>query len=116
RPERREQIEGLLRQGRLIAGPWFTLAEEFSITGEALVRNFLFGRKTVERYGGTYPTIAYTPSSWGQTGQLPQILRGFGIDKMMFYRGISHDEADAEWVWQAPDGSEVLASRFALYA
>ena len=35
---------------------------------------------------------------------------------MMFYRGISHHEADAEWIWAAPDGTRVLASRFALYA
>jgi len=61
-------------------------------------------------------TVAWAPASWDQTGRLPQILRGFGLDKIMFYRGISHHEARAEWVWQAPDGSRVLASRFALYA
>ncbi len=116
RPERRESVERLLKAGRLVAGPWFTLAEEFSIGSEPLLRNFLFGRQTVEKYGGRVPTVAYTPSSWGQTGQLPQILRDFGCDKMMFYRGISHHEADAEWVWSAPDGSQVLASRFAIYA
>jgi mannosylglycerate hydrolase len=116
RPERREQIERLIQAGRLIAGPYYTLAEEFSIAQEALVRNLIFGRKTVESYGGQTGTVAYTPSSWGQTGQLPQILKDFGLDKMMFYRGISHHEADAEWVWSAPDGTKVLASRFALYA
>ncbi|MDQ0194209.1 glycoside hydrolase family 38 N-terminal domain-containing protein [Paenibacillus wynnii] len=116
RPERKAQIKRLIQSGRLIAGPYYTLAEEFSITHEALVRNLMFGRKTLERYGGKTGTVAYTPSSWGQTGQLPQILREFGLDKMMFYRGISHHEADAEWIWSAPDGTEVLASRFALYA
>jgi len=116
RPERRPLAERLLRQGRLIAGPWFTLAEQFSIGDEPLVRNFLWGRKTVEKYGGRCGTVAYTPSSWGQTGQLPQILADFGLTRMMFYRGISHDEADAEWIWAAPDGTRVLASRFALYA
>ncbi len=116
RPERRPQVDRFLKSGRLIAGPWFTLAEEFSISGEALVRNFALGRQTVEEHGGRVPNVAYTPSSWGQTGQLPQILQGFGIGRMMFYRGISHNESAAEWRWQAPDGSEVLASRFALYA
>ncbi len=116
RPERAEQVERFLKDGRLNAGPWFTLVEEFSVSGEALVRNFLFGRNAVEAHGGKVPTTAYTPSSWGQTGQLPQILRGFGLERMMFYRGISHHESDAEWLWAAPDGSEVLASRFALYA
>lgn len=115
-PERAAQVKRLVRKGRLILGPWYTLVEQFSVGHEALVRNFLFGRRTVEAHGGRCGTVAYTPASWGQTGQLPQILADFGLSKMMFYRGISHDEADAEWVWQAPDGTRVLASRFALYA
>ena len=116
RPERRTDVESLLAAGRLIAGPWYTLAEEFSIGHEALVRNFIYGRKTVEKYGGRCGTVAYTPSSWGQTGQLPQIFADFGLRRMMFYRGISHHECDAEFVWQSPDGTRMLGSRFALYA
>lgn len=116
RPERRALVERLVKAKRLILGPWYTLAEEFSISHEALARNFLYGRKTVESYGGTCGTVAYTPSSWGQTGQLPQILADFGQKRMMFYRGVSHHECDAEWVWAAPDGTQVMASRFALYA
>ena len=115
RPERREQVERLVREGRLIIGPYYTLPEEFTISHEALIRNLMFGRETVKKYGGRVPTVAYTPSSWGQTGQLPQILKDFGIGYMMFYRGISHHEAPAEYIWSAPDGSDVLASRFALY-
>ena len=116
RPERRELVERLVRAGRLVLGPYYTLAEEFSISHEPLVRNLIFGRRTVESYGGRCGSVAYTPSSWGQTGQLPQILADFGLKYMMFYRGISHHEADAEWIWQAPDGTRMLASRFAVYA
>lgn len=116
RPEMRERVSRLIREGRLIAGPWYTLVEQFSVSHEALARNFLWGKKTVESFGGSATRVAYTPASWGQTGQLPQILANFGLEKMMFYRGISHHEADAEYVWQAPDGTQVLASRFAVYA
>jgi len=116
RPGRREAVERQVRAGRLILGPYYTLAEEFSIGHEPLVRNLVFGRRVVEGLGGRTGTVAYTPSSWGQTGQLPQILTDFGLTRMMFYRGVSHHECDAEWVWQAPDGTRVLASRFAIYA
>lgn len=115
RPERREQIEKFVREGRLIIGPYYTLPEEFTVSHEALVRNLMLGRETVEKFGGKTGTVAYTPSSWGQTGQYPQILVDFGLDKMMFYRGVSHHEAPAEYIWKAPDGTNVLASRFALY-
>lgn len=116
RPGRREQIERFVQEGRLIIGPYYTLAEQFSIGQEALIRNLQFGRKTVEKYGGKCGTVAYTPSSWGQSGQLPQIFADFGLKYMMFYRGISHHESDAEWIWEAPDGTQVTASRFAVYA
>lgn len=115
RPERKEQVERLVREGRLIIGPYYTLPEEFSISHEAIVRNLMFGSKMIDKYGGKHGTVAYTPSSWGQTGQLPQIFKDFGLTHMMFYRGISHDEAPAEYIWEAPDGTQVLASRFALY-
>ena len=116
RPEQIELVKKMIQSGRLIIGPYYTLAEQFSVGHEAMVRNLMWGQRTIEKYGGKMPTVAYTPSSWGQTGQLPQILKDFGIDSMMFYRGISHHESDAEWVWQSPDGKEVLASRFAVYA
>ena len=115
RPERTEQLKKFVREGRLIIGPYYTLPEQFSISHEALVRNLMFGKSTVEGYGGKVGTVAYTPSSWGQTGQYPQILMDFGLDKIMFYRGISHHESQAEFLWQSPDGTEVMASRFALY-
>lgn len=116
RPERRPQIERLVASGRLAIGPWYTLVEQFSVGQEPLVRNLLRGRATVEKYGGRPGTVAYTPASWGQTGQLPQLLADFGLRRMMFYRGVSHHETDAEYVWCGADGTRVLASRFAVYA
>lgn len=115
RPERREQVERFVKEGRLIIGPYYTLPEEFTISHEALIRNLMLGRETVEKYGGKTGTVAYTPASWGQTGQYPQILVDFGLDKMMFYRGLSHHEAPAEYIWEGVDGTQMLASRFALY-
>ena len=115
RPEKRELIEKFVKEGRLVIGPYYTLAEQFSISHEALIRNLIFGKENVEKYGGTIGTVAYTPSSWGQTGQYPQILSDFGLEKIMFYRGISHHESKSEYIWEAPDGTRMLASRFAIY-
>lgn len=115
RPENTEIVNKFISEGRLIIGPYYTLAEQFSISHEALVRNLIYGEKMMRKYGAKPPKTAYTPSSWGQTGQYPQILKDFGLEYIMFYRGISHDEAPAEYVWEAPDGTSLLASRFALY-
>lgn len=115
RPERTEQVKRLVSEGRLIIGPYYTLPEEYSIGHEAIVRNLLYGKKLMEKYGAKRGTVAYTPASWGQTGQYPQILCDFGLNKMMFYRGLSHHEAPAEYIWEGVDGTQMYASRFALY-
>ena len=116
RPERREQIERLIRANRLIIGPYYTLPEMLNISAESITRNLLLGRKIMEEFGAAKTTVAYTPTSWGQTGQLPQIMANFGLNKIMFYRGISHHESDAEFIWEAPDGTKALGSRFAVFA
>ena len=79
RPERREQVERLVRNGRLIIGPWYTLAEEFSIAQEAIVRNLLWGRRADDGLRRETRHRCLHARIWGQTGQLPQILAGFGI-------------------------------------
>ena len=65
RPENTERVKKLVSEGRLVIGPYYTLAEQFSISHEAILRNMVYGRKLMDKYGAKYPTVAYTPSSWG---------------------------------------------------
>lgn len=116
RPERRDLLARLLRERRLFLGPWFTLPDAMNIGAEPIVRNLLLGRRVVRALGGEPMRAGYIPANWGQPGQIPQILRGFGIPTALIYRGISPHECPSEFVWRSPDGSEVLAHRFARLA
>jgi mannosylglycerate hydrolase len=107
RPERRAAIEQWVRQGRVLIGPWYLLPDEFLVSPEALVRNLLAGKEDCARFGGRMD-VGYTPDPFGHIGQLPQILRGFGIDSSAFRRGL--DEEPCELWWEAPDGSRVLTA------
>lgn len=115
RPENRSRVEHLVKSRRLFIGPWYSLPDIPNISQESIIRNLLYGHKISESFGHAMK-VGYTPCSWGQTGQLPQIFRGFGIDTALFYRGISPHETKSEFIWEAPDGSQVLAHRFALFA
>ncbi len=115
RPQMRQRIEKLVRARRLFIGPWFTLPDIPNIGQEAVVRNLLYGHRISKSFGHTMK-IGYTPCSWGQTGQLPQIYAGFGIDTVLFYRGISPHECTSEFIWEGADGTRALAHRFALFA
>jgi len=110
RPERREEIVRRVREGRLLIGPWYTLPEEHLVNGESLVRNLLFGGRLAQSYGGAMK-IGYSPFSYGQASQMPQIYRGFGIDTILFYHGIQPSEAPSEFIFEGPDGSQLFASR-----
>ena len=113
RPEREEQLRRLVACGRLAVGPAYVLPDEFLISGETHVRNFLMGRRTVERLGGTPMAIGYQPDSFGHIAQMPQILAGFGLEGFVFWRGLG-DEVDRlgpVFLWVSPDGTSVLAVR-----
>ncbi len=110
RPERRVQIEELVRAGRLQIGPWYVLADEYLVSPEALVRNLLIGREMAESFG-PYLNEGYIPDTFGHPSQIPQILRGFGIDSAFFMRGLG-DEGEvlgSDFRWVAPDGTDVYA-------
>jgi len=112
RPQKRELIKKYVQEGRLLIGPWFILPEEFEVGGENLIRNLLLGHKIAEDFGHVMK-VGYSPFSWGQISQLPQIYKGFGIDIIMFYRGInSLDSPKAEFIWEGADGTRALTSRF----
>ncbi|HWE43390.1 MAG TPA: hypothetical protein VG432_12835, partial [Gemmatimonadaceae bacterium] len=87
RPERREALAALLRDGRLEAGPWYVLADELIPSAEALVRNLLAGRRAVRALGGEPPAVLYCPDSFGHPAALPAIARGFGMSVVVLWRG-----------------------------
>jgi len=109
RPEREGQVRKFVQQGRLIVGPWYTLPEEYIINGESLVRNLVIGHRYAQRWGRV-SKLGYTPFSYGQTSQMPQIYRGFDIDTIIFYRGINTKKS--EYILEGPDGSRLTGCRF----
>mgnify|MGYP000023419464 CR=1 FL=1 len=113
-PEDAKKIKQYVEEGRFLIGPWYVLPDMFSISGESIVRNILFGHKTCELFGGAMP-VGYSPTGWGQPSQMPQIWKGFGIDSASCYRGIATHVVPAEFLWEAPDGSTVLGLRFGTH-
>lgn len=125
KPYMLEKIKKYIEEGRLIIGPWYVLQDEFLISGEANVRNLLYGLKLGKKYGPVCK-IGYFPDAFGNISQAPQILNGFGIESAVFGRGVNPigtnntiieamkpEEYNSELIWKSPDGSEVLGIMFA---
>jgi mannosylglycerate hydrolase len=111
RPEQEPRLRGLLASGRLVVGPSYVLPDEFLVGAESLVRNLLIGREVCERFDATPSDVGYLPDGFGHILQLPQILRGFGIESFIFSRGLGDqlDDVGVVFRWCSPDRSEVLA-------
>jgi mannosylglycerate hydrolase len=108
RPENYERLRAQVQAGRLLIGPMYIQPDEYIPSGEALIRNFLIAKQIADRFGTMMP-IGYFPDAFGQASQMPQLLRGFGIDTAVLWRGVSHeDTAKTEFWWEARDGSRVL--------
>ncbi len=110
RPEREREVRDALARGALEAGPWFVLADELLVSGEALTRNLLAGRRAVRARGGEPPTVLYCPDSFGHPADLPTLAEGFGLSLIILWRGLggpAWPTGDA-FIWRAPGGARVL--------
>lgn len=103
-PELCARVLSLVRSGRIVLGPWYVMADEFLCSGESLWRNLELGMADALAHGNCQ-RVGYLPDSFGHVAQMPQILRQFGIDCAVLWRGV--DTPHSEFDWVAPDGSTV---------
>lgn len=115
KPYMKERLEKLIKDGRILIGPWYSLVDCYSVNQESIVRNLLTGKKKCESIAD-YMKVGYSIFSFGQIAQLPQIYSGFGIKDVLFYKGSNAKVfPKSEFVWNAPDGTAVLANRLGNY-
>ena len=113
RPECRESMTALVRSGALSVGPFYTQYDEWLTSPESIVRNCLYGNRRAQAYGGVMKA-GYLPDNFGHPLQMPQILAGFGLNSLLFMRGMPTrpEGTGDQFVWQGLDGTQVLAVHF----
>ncbi|MHB0997727.1 MAG: alpha-mannosidase [Armatimonadota bacterium] len=107
RPENEERLRKLVKEGRILIGPWYNQPDEFLVSGEGMIRNLMLGYKMGQDWGN-WMRIGYVPDAFGHISQFPQIMQGFGIDNAVLFRGITTDQVDSEFTWRGADGTEVF--------
>ncbi len=111
-PDYLSRVKSLVKDEQLFVGPWYVLNDQMLVGGESMIRNLEYGLERSRRYGNPM-MVGYCPDTFGHSQDLPRILRGFGIDTAIVWRGVPELDNGPEFVWQSPDGSEVLAVLFA---
>lgn len=108
RPGDIDRLRRLNTAGRIAVGPWYTLPDEFLVSGETLIRDLQLGFDTAALLGGAME-VGYLPDMFGHIAQMPQLLRLFGIADAVVWRGVPSAVDRTSFRWVAPDGSEVRA-------
>lgn len=111
-PELFERIQKAVADGRWEpeGGMWVEADCNLS-SGEALVRQFLYGNEFFETELGRRSRILWLPDVFGYSAALPQILKKSGIDYFMTSK-LSWSEFNKSpydtFLWKGIDGTEVL--------
>lgn len=126
-PSLSSRISHLVQNSSLSIGPWYVLADQLLVGGESLTRNLHYGMKAARQLARRAPEstgtgtvtstgpalVGYCPDTFGHSADLPRILQGFGIDNAVVWRGVPEMTAGPFFIWQSPDGSEVLTNQLA---
>ncbi len=113
-PDLLRDIQRLTREGRWApVGGWWVEADANLPSGEALVRQALYGQRTYERLFGTTARVAWIPDTFGYAWTLPQIFRKAGLEYFVTQK-LRWNDTDAWradrnlfW-WEGRDGTRIL--------
>jgi alpha-mannosidase len=101
-PQRLGELQALSHAGRFaISGAGYLIIDANMVQGESLVRNYLYGLRWVERTFGQSTSIAVRNDAFGNSAQLPQILRGC---ELTWVTGLSYSYPKG-FYWRGMDGS-----------
>ncbi len=96
RPEAEELVLSLIRHKKLFIGPFYCLVDEFLTDKTCFEKNLEIGIKTAQKYG-CKDFIGYLPDTFGHSQNVVDILRDFGIDKCVVWRGCGDFPAEFSW-------------------
>ncbi len=86
RPECEELIRDLIAQKKLFIGPFYCLVDEFLTDGICFAKNLELGLKIAQDFG-CEDYIGYFADTFGHSQNVSQILKDYGIDKSIVWRG-----------------------------
>ena len=112
-PELYERIKEKVKNGQWdVVGNTWVEADTNVASGEALIRQLLYGREFFKKEFGVVSDTYWLPDCFGFSWALPQIIRRSGMKNFLTTKLCSQDTnrfPHTIFRWKGNDGSEVLA-------
>lgn len=86
RPEKEALIRQLISEKKLFIGPFYTLVDEFLTDRTVFEKNLEIGLKISKDFGCN-DFIGYLADTFGHSKNIPPILKEYGMDKCVVWRG-----------------------------
>ena len=86
RPEKESLVRYLIAAKKLFIGPFYCLVDEFLTDGICFRKNLEIGLKIAKDFG-CEDFVAYLADTFGHSKNIPPILKEYGIDKAVVWRG-----------------------------
>lgn len=87
RPEKEALVRKLIKDKKLFIGPFYCLVDEFLTDGICFRKNLEIGLKIAKDFG-CKDFIGYFADTFGHSKNVPVIIKEYGIDKAMVWRGV----------------------------
>jgi len=120
-PELYERVRKAVAAGQIVleGGMWVEADTNLS-GGEALIRQFVHGKRFFREEFGVESELLWLPDVFGYSGAMPQIMRGcgvkyFGTAKIYWAYNGGEPFPYSTFNWQGIDGSTVIAHLFRGY-
>jgi len=96
-PENEAIVRKLIHEKKLFIGPCYTLVDEFLTDGICFRKNLEIGLKYARKLG-CKEFLGYFADTFGHSQNVPAILKEFGIDKAVVWRGCG-EEIQSEFLF-----------------
>ncbi|MBR3019050.1 MAG: alpha-mannosidase [Clostridia bacterium] len=120
-PELFEEVKAAIAEGRWIADGGMWVEPDTNMAGgEALVRQFLYGRRYFREVLGVDSRVAWLPDTFGYSAALPQIIKGFGMSglttqKIFWSYNDSEPFPHHAFLWRGLDGTTIYSFLHMFY-
>ena len=109
RPGKKKLVKKLIREKKLFIGPFYCLVDEFLTDRKCFEKNLEIGLKISQEFG-CEDFIGYFADTFGHSKSIPPILKKYGIDKAIVWRGVG--DLPAEFIFNGVNTVNLIRGYF----
>ncbi|MHA1206877.1 MAG: alpha-mannosidase, partial [Candidatus Hodarchaeales archaeon] len=101
RPEKKDELLRLIREKKIVVGPWYVLPDVWLVGQETLIRNLEHSYDLAKEFDIPMMDIGYFPDSFGFSKAIPQLIGDLtNFRAVMIWRGVPAEVNTVPFMWK----------------